>query len=95
MYPGAVLGALLIRWAVLAGAFAVTAWLLSGVTVSGGMQSNGAASAAVATLLAAKLALLQASPLYRILRVSPDQVRTIAGGDQLTADIAVSCKVDI
>ena len=31
-----VLGALLIRWAVLAGAFAVTAWLLSGVTVSGG-----------------------------------------------------------
>ena len=31
-----VLGALLIRWAVLAGAFAVTAWLLSGVNVSGG-----------------------------------------------------------
>jgi putative membrane protein len=31
-----VLRALLIRWAVLAGAFAVTAWLLSGVTVSGG-----------------------------------------------------------
>ena len=65
------------------------------VTVSGGMQSNGAASAAVATLLAAKLSALQASPLYRILRVSPDQVRTSAGGDQLTADIAVSCKVDI
>jgi putative membrane protein len=31
-----VLGSLLIRWAVLAGAFAVTAWLLSGVIVSGG-----------------------------------------------------------
>ena len=31
-----VLGALLIRWAVLAGAFAVTAWLLLGVDVSGG-----------------------------------------------------------
>jgi putative membrane protein len=31
-----VLGNLLIRWAVLAGAFAVTAWLLSGVEVSGG-----------------------------------------------------------
>lgn len=30
------LRALLIRWAVLAAAFAVTAWLLSGVTVSGG-----------------------------------------------------------
>ena len=30
------LGSLLIRWAVLAGAFAVTAWLLSGVDVSGG-----------------------------------------------------------
>jgi putative membrane protein len=32
-----VFGALLIRWAVLAGAFAVTAWLLSGVEVSGGV----------------------------------------------------------
>ena len=32
-----VFGALLIRWAVLAGAFAVTAWLLSGVDVSGGV----------------------------------------------------------
>ena len=30
------LRSLLIRWAVLAGAFAVTAWLLSGVVVSGG-----------------------------------------------------------
>jgi len=31
-----VLGFLLIRWAVLAGAFAVTTWLLSGMEVSGG-----------------------------------------------------------
>jgi putative membrane protein len=31
-----VLGSLLIRWAVLAGAFAVTTWLLSGMEVSGG-----------------------------------------------------------
>jgi putative membrane protein len=31
-----VLGALTIRWAVLAGAFAVTTWLLSGVDISGG-----------------------------------------------------------
>jgi putative membrane protein len=31
-----VLGFLLIRWAVLAGAFAVTTWLLSGIEVSGG-----------------------------------------------------------
>ena len=30
------LGTLLIRWAVLAGAFAITAWLLSGLDVSGG-----------------------------------------------------------
>lgn len=30
------LGTLLIRWAVLAGAFAVTAWILSGVDVTGG-----------------------------------------------------------
>jgi putative membrane protein len=32
-----VLRLLLIRWAVLAGAFAVTAWLLSGMDVSGGV----------------------------------------------------------
>jgi putative membrane protein len=31
-----VLGFLLIRWAVLAGAFAVTTWLLSGIEISGG-----------------------------------------------------------
>ncbi len=31
-----VLAFLLIRWAVLAGAFAITAWLLSGMDVSGG-----------------------------------------------------------
>ncbi len=31
------LGTLLIRWAVLAGAFAITAWLLSGLDVSGGL----------------------------------------------------------
>ena len=30
------LGAILIRWAVLAGAFVVTTWLLSGVEISGG-----------------------------------------------------------
>jgi putative membrane protein len=32
-----VLGTLLIRWAVLAVAFAITAWLLSGMDVSGGV----------------------------------------------------------
>jgi putative membrane protein len=31
-----VLGSLLIRWGVLAGAFAVTSWILSGMDVSGG-----------------------------------------------------------
>ena len=31
-----VVGLLLIRWAVLAGAFAVTTWLLSGIEISGG-----------------------------------------------------------
>jgi putative membrane protein len=31
-----VLGAILIRWAVLAGAFLVTTWLLSGVDITGG-----------------------------------------------------------
>jgi putative membrane protein len=30
------IGSLLVRWALLAGAFAITAWLLSGLDVSGG-----------------------------------------------------------
>jgi putative membrane protein len=34
--PALVLVTLLIRWAILAGAFAITAWLLSGLDVSGG-----------------------------------------------------------
>ena len=36
VWSTAMVGSLLIRWAVLAGAFAVTAWILSGVDVSGG-----------------------------------------------------------
>ena len=35
--PALVLATLLIRWAILAGAFAITAWLLSGLDVSGGV----------------------------------------------------------
>jgi putative membrane protein len=37
LYRRAVLGRLLIRWAVLAGAFTIAAWLLSGLDVSGGV----------------------------------------------------------
>jgi putative membrane protein len=53
-----VLVALLIRWAVLALAFAITAWLLSGMDVSGGFGSYlwvsllyGIVSAVIGTLL--------------------------------------------
>lgn len=52
------LAALLIRWAVLALAFAITAWLLSGMDVSGGFGSYlwvsllyGIVSAVIGTLL--------------------------------------------
>jgi putative membrane protein len=53
-----VLAALLIRWAVLALAFAITAWLLSGMDVSGGFGSYlwvsllyGIVSAVIGTIL--------------------------------------------
>lgn len=66
------------------------------VTCAVGWKSDDAkASTALGTLVLAKLVILQASPLYRIVSVSGDQVRQIGGADHLTADIAVTCKVDI
>ena len=66
------------------------------VTCAVGWKADDAkASQALAAVLAAKLAILQASSLYEIASVGPDVVRQIGGADHLTADIAVSCKVDI
>lgn len=56
---------------------------------------DATASQDLAELLGAKLALLNDPSTWAIASVSSDQVRTIAGGEQLTADIAVTTKVDI
>ena len=72
-----------------------TKWAFRVICAVGWKSDDAKASAALAALLAAKLAILQASSLYEITSVSPDVVRQIGGADHLTADIAVSCKVDI
>lgn len=55
----------------------------------------GTMEAALATLIAAKLTILQSLAGYRVTGVSPSGSRQINGGDHLAADIAVSTKVDI
>ena len=59
----------------------------------GGGTTTG--SKELAALLAQKLALLNAPSEWRIISVGSDAIRVIAGGEQLTADIAVTTKVDI
>lgn len=66
------------------------------VTCSVGDYSDDAQmSAALASLVASKLATLYALAGWRVRSVGPDQIRRIAGGDQFTADIAVSTVVHI
>ncbi len=66
------------------------------VTCAVGMAgSNSTGSKTLAALVAAKLATLNALAGWRIVSVGPDAMRTIGGGEQLTADIAVTTKVDI
>lgn len=66
------------------------------VTCAVGLRGdNATASAELATLVQAKLAILWALPGWRVLSIGPDSVRTIAGGDQFTADIAVSSIVQL
>jgi hypothetical protein len=56
---------------------------------------DASASALLAALLASKLTVLWQLAGWRVLRVGPDQVRQIAGGDQFTADIAVTTIIHI
>lgn len=70
-------------------------WGFRVVCYVGYKGDDGQASADLAAVVAAKLATLNASNIYRIVSVGPDGVRTIAGGEHLTADIAVTTKVDI
>ena len=55
----------------------------------------GTMETALATLVAAKVTILQASSVYGLVSVGTASSRQIGGGDHLTADIAVTCKVDI
>jgi hypothetical protein len=66
------------------------------VTCDVGLQGDDDnQSDALSALVLAKLTILQALAGWRILSVSADQIRTIAGGDHFTADIAVSTRVNI
>lgn len=56
---------------------------------------DATASQDLAQQVAAKLALLNAPNQWQINSVSADQIRQIAGGDQLTADISVTTTVQI
>ena len=60
-----------------------------------GWQNNAGATAALAALVQAKLTTLRALAGWSILSVSPDTIRTLAGGEMLSADIAVSTYVEL
>ncbi len=66
------------------------------VTCAVGWNTDiGTMETALATLVAAKVAILQASSLYHMETVGAASSRQIGGGDHLTADISVTTKVDI
>lgn len=66
------------------------------VTCAVGYSSDDAdASAALGALVASKLAILWALGGWTIAGVGQDGVRQIAGGEQLTADIAVTTPVHL
>jgi hypothetical protein len=56
---------------------------------------DAGASAALAELVGAKLAVLVGLAGWRLDGVTPDTIRQIAGGDQLTADVTVATKVTL
>ena len=55
----------------------------------------GVMETALATLVAAKVTILQASAIYQLVSVGTASSRQIGGGDHLTQDIGVTTKVDI
>lgn len=56
---------------------------------------DATASAELASLLSAKLIVMRTLAGWRIDGVGQDQIRTIAGGEQFTADINVTFRVHI
>ena len=66
------------------------------VTCAVGWNSDiGTMETALATQVLAKVSIINALAGWRLIDVSADVARQIAGGDHLAADIAVSTKVDI
>jgi|SoimicmetaTmtHMA_FD_contig_51_2430436_length_530_multi_1_in_0_out_0_1 hypothetical protein len=65
------------------------------VTCYVGWLDNAGSTAALAALVQAKLVILWALAGWRVLSVSPDTIRTLAGGEMLSADIAVSTYVEL
>jgi hypothetical protein len=55
----------------------------------------GTMEGALATLVLAKVTIVNALAGWRLVDVGPSTSRQIAGGDHLAADIAVTTKVDI
>ena len=65
------------------------------VTCYVGWRNNAQSTAALAVLVQAKLVTLRSLAGWSIVSVSPDTIRTLAGGEMLTADIAVSTPVEL
>jgi hypothetical protein len=66
------------------------------VTCAVGWNSDiGTMEGALATLVLAKVTIVNALAGWRLVDVGPSTSRQIAGGDHLAADIAVTTKVDI
>ena len=82
-------------WASLGGLSTSVEWQYRVMCAVGWNSDLGTMETALATLLAAKLAILKASGAYRIVNVGPATSRQIGGGDHLAADITVTAKVDI
>lgn len=70
------------------------AWRFT-VTCYVGWQNNAGSTAALAALVQAKLVILWALAGFSVISVSSDTIRTLAGGEMLTADIAVSTPVEL
>jgi hypothetical protein len=65
------------------------------VTCYVGWQDNAGSTTELAGLVQAKLVILRALAGWAVISVTPDTIRELAGGSMLSADIAVSSKVEL
>ena len=82
-------------WSGLGGLGTSVEWSFRVICAVGWNTDLGTMETALATLLAAKLAILKASGVYRIVGVGSASSRQIGGGDHLAAEITVTTKVEI